>query len=152
MKLIPLTQDKFAKVDDEYYKDVIKLKWHFNNGYACHTYKENGKTKSISMHRYIAIPPQTFEVDHINGDKLDNRKSNLRIVTPAQNKWNTGKTKLNTSGFKGVTWNKQHGLWQVKIRHNNKRIHVGYFDDVINAGEAYTRAAKNLYGEYAFNY
>ena len=84
-------------------------------------------------------------IDHINGCKIDNRKSNLRIVTQQQNMWNIKKLPShNTSGIMGVSWQKNRRKWQVGLKLDGKRIHIGNFADINDAQEAYLKA-KNKY-------
>jgi HNH endonuclease len=88
-------------------------------------------------------------VDHINGDTLDNRRSNLRICTNRQNLLNRKKPSNNTSGFVGVHWNKQKNKWHTRINDRGHNYHVGYFDKPEFGALAYDWAASILYGEYA---
>lgn len=107
---------------------------------------------SLLEHRVIfAMKHGSFQVaqiDHINGNKTDNRPSNLREATSAQNLKNTGKPATNTSGFKGVSRFKQTGRWSAKARVDGKLHHIGYFDTPSEASEAYTRFAKVSHGQF----
>lgn len=91
------------------------------------------------------------EVDHINnnGPKDDNRICNLREATKSKNQFNRGRTKNNTSGFKGVQFKKDIGKYRARIKNNLKDIHLGYFSTPEEAYEAYKEAALRLHGEYA---
>lgn len=89
------------------------------------------------------------EIDHINGDGLDNRLCNLRLTDRRQNRCNSKKPVTNTSGYKGVSWCKRKKRWHVAIKRNYKNYNIGYFDDVHEAGAAYQRAALRLHGEFA---
>lgn len=100
------------------------------------------------LHRLIMTPAPGELVDHINGNKLDCRRSNLRIVTNAQNLWNRGITAHNTSGYKGVTYCSDTGRWRAEIRVNRKRIHLGRFDHPEEAAKAYDDAARKHHGRY----
>lgn len=88
-------------------------------------------------------------IDHINGDKSDNRISNLRDATQTQNHYNVGKKSSNKSGFKGVSWHVEGKKWDAKIRHNGRRIYLGLFDTPEEAHAAYVEAAKHLHGDFA---
>jgi len=111
-----------------------------------HGYIKNGRT---FLHRFIMNCPKDMIVDHINGDKLDNRKCNLRICTQAQNCCNSKKQKNNTSGYKGVCWHTTRKKWFSSIKYNKKNISLGYFNTPEEAYAAYCKAAKELHGEFA---
>ena len=88
-------------------------------------------------------------IDHINGDTSDNRLSNLREATNQQNQYNVTKLRCdNSTGYKGVSFNKRDNKFQAQIRINGKLIFLGYFDSAKKAGAAYERAAKNFHGEF----
>lgn len=97
--------------------------------------KENGKQSTLLLHRWLMNAPKGLQVDHINHDTLDNRRSNLRIVTHAQNRQNLkGAQRDNkSSGIRGVSWHKRNKKWQAKIKLKGKQQHLGYFDDVYEA-------------------
>jgi 5-methylcytosine-specific restriction endonuclease McrA len=101
------------------------------------------------MHRFLANVPDDMEVDHWDGNGLNNRKRNLRIVTHQQNGCNRGPQANNTSGYKGVSWNKRDGKYEAWIRVNDRKIHLGYFDDILDAAKAYNEAAARLHQEFA---
>jgi len=100
------------------------------------------------MHRQIIHVPEGYVIDHINGNGLDNRKANLRPATVAQNAWNS-KKRNPRSGYKGVCFDKDKGLWRAAIVCNRKRIHLGYFKDKTTAAKAYDKAAKKYHGQFA---
>lgn len=152
MKEIPLTKGYVAIVDDEDYELVNQWKWCYSpcgKGYATRAVQRNNKIKNIQMHRIIVNANRGEEVDHINGNSLDNRRSNLRICESKNNSWNTCSHKDGTSKYKGVFWNKQKNQWQVKICCNYKTYHVGFFDDEEEAAYSYDVVAKRFFGEYA---
>jgi len=135
MKKIKLTRGKLAIVDDEDFDFLNQWKWCFiSSGYAGRAERINKKRgKFILMHRLINKTPIGFETDHLNRNKLDNRRSNLKTVTMSQNKMNTGVQSNNTSGHKGVHWFKRDRKWQVYIKKDGKRIHLGYFSNIKSA-------------------
>lgn len=93
--------------------------------------------------------PIGLEVDHIDRNPMNNRIENLRLGTHAQNGYNLSISKKNTSGYKGVSFNRKKQLWEVSIFLNYKRIALGFFSDKNDAGKAYNEAAKKHYGEFA---
>ena len=156
VRKIRLTQDKQALVDDEDYERVNQYKWHYTNrGYAMNRGRRvNGKqTNSIYMHRLIMNPPNTLYVDHKNGDKLDNRKKNLRICTASQNQANRVLGKNSTNGYKGVyKVNRDTNIihpWRAAIKQNNRWIWLGNYSTVKQAALAYNKAAKKYKGSFA---
>lgn len=148
MKTIPLTQGKVTIVDDEDYSSLAQWKWCYSsNGYA---ERSSPRPKKILyMHRVITNTPKGMQTDHINGDRLDNRRSNLRVCSSAENRCNTGKMSTNKSGYKGVIWDKKSEKWMSRICFRGKQIYLGLFVDVIQAAEACDAAVKKLHGEFA---
>lgn len=157
-KEIPLTQGKVALVDDEYFDELSKYKWytlrdhHYNRFYAIrHEKKEDGIFTLINMHRQILNYPAEM-IDHVNHDGLDNRRSNIRVCTNSENQHNSNarkRNKNNTSGFRGVSWNTTAKRWRAAIKKNLKDIFLGYFSTAEEAGHAYDKKAKELFGEVA---
>jgi hypothetical protein len=153
MKLIELTKGKYTIVDDEDFEFLNQWKWcYLKGGYVVKSIKANGnKWINIYLHRAImGVLCPKLQVDHINGNKLDNRKENLRIVTNQQNNMNK-KPGLNfTSKYKGVYWNRDKNKWRSRVNVNGKAKHIGYFTSEIEAAKAYNKKAFELYGEYAW--
>ncbi len=152
MRLIPLTQGKFAIVDDEDYEELNKHKWHAHKEggtfYArCCVWRDH-RAMHLRMHRKILGALASQQCDHINGNGLDNRRSNLRICTHAENGWNR-KLQEGTSIFKGVDWVKAKCGWQARIMCNNVRHYLGVFGHEGDAARAYDTAARELFGEFA---
>ena len=117
MKEILLTQGKVAVVDDVDYEQLSRYKWQFDR-YAYRTIVlDNGKKRSIRMHRAIMQPPKGLVVDHINGDKLDNRRSNLRVVEYSVNSMNLhcGKRPNTSSKYYGVFWDNSKQKWRASL-------------------------------------
>ena len=137
---------KFALVNEDKFEELSRYNWHLNGqGYA----SSGIKGRIIRMHRFILNIPKETEVDHINHNRLDNRKENLRFATRSQNNWNRSLNKNNTSGYKGVSWNKKVGKWESRIRVFGKRFNLGFFGDVIGGATSYNEAAKKYFGEFA---
>jgi plasmid maintenance system killer protein len=135
MRTIPLTRGEEAIVDDEFYDMLSSIKWYFNGYYACNRSFPMGlkKKNTLWMHRIITECPDDKEVDHINGNKLDNRLANLRVVTHQENA-------MNLTRAKGYYWNKKDRKWQCSIFVRGKTTYIGNFDDENEARKAYLDA------------
>lgn len=158
MKKIPLTKGYVALVDDEDYERVAIHKWcaAFRSSkdggvkvYAKRSVrKPGGIQKSLYLHRTIMNAPDGIEVDHINGDPLDNQRSNMRMCTHAENLRNQRPQTGGTSKHRGVSWCKRDARWQVHIKVNGKRLYLGNFTDEDDAARAYDAAAVQHFGEF----
>lgn len=149
MKRIQLTQGKHAIVEDQDYPLVSQYKWIYSSkGYAITHNPQNNK-QWIWMHRLIMSTPKDLQTDHINGNKLDNRRSNLRICTSSQNRVNIIHPINSTSTFRGVSWNKEKNRWSSQIQVNNKRILIGRFNNERHAAIAYDLWARDIFGEFS---
>lgn len=147
MKKIPLTKGMFVKVDDRDYETLSQHKWLYDAGYA-KRHKRRPERGWIMMHRTLLEAPRGMFCDHINGDKLDNRRSNLRVCTNGQNMMNRGRQSNNSSGFRGVCWHRQRNKWRAYIKRNGKQIALGLFDSKEAAAQAYKEAAQKLFKEF----
>lgn len=139
-------------VDDSDLERLSDHIWHLSSeGYAQTNELNNGRQRTIKMHRFILglSRGDGVIVDHINGIKTDNRRFNLRICSLTGNARNCKKRKDNTTGYKGVTFKKKTCRFAAQIRIRKKTIHLGYFDTAENAHSAYCAAAVKLYGEFA---
>lgn len=139
MKLIELTGNKFTKVDDEDYEWLADYaKWSFDRyAYCTRKIGESKKKRSIRMHRLIMKPPKGMVVDHINGDKLDNRKSNLRITTYSLNIMNRHKFYKTSNPFRGVYWDKSRNKWMALGCVNYRKFNLGRFNTPEEAAIAF---------------
>lgn len=151
MKLIPLTRGKFAKVDDDDFEYLNQWKWYCDRkGYACRAGGIEIKRNTIRMHREIIKTPKGMLTDHIDRDRLNNCKSNLRICLFSGNSANTGLTKNNTTGYKGIAFmGGKVNKWKARIKFNCKLYHIGCFKTKEEAAMAYDKKAKELFGEFA---
>jgi hypothetical protein len=142
-------EGKFSLLDNVDFDRLSARKWYVDRkGYVrqSHTGKK--------LHRLVLDAPPDKQVDHINGDKLDNRRANLRLCTNTENQWNRAKLKRNTSGYQGAMLIKSYQAkgwkcWQSVISHNGKKISLGYYATAQEAGAAYNKAAVSLRGEFA---
>jgi len=153
-KLIQLTQGKFAIVDECDFERVNQFKWcAHSDGTNWYAIKRNyiGDDSVIeSMHKFIiGCILDGLEVDHANGNSLDNSSTNLRPCTHAENGRNLRCRIGCSSIYKGVSWNKEASKWSAIIVKNYKRIHREYFDSEIDAAKQYDIWAKELFGEFA---
>jgi hypothetical protein len=149
---IPLTQGRFALINDEDALKVLPYKWRvIQNRYVVGRLGGSSKNHEVRLHRLIMDAPTNMDVDHKNHDGFDNQKSNLRICTTSQNLANQRpqKRKL-TSKYKGVSWGSQRKKWQAAIKQFGKKIFIGRFDDEKKAAKAYNDMAMKLFGEFAY--
>lgn len=141
-KNIVLKNGLLAIVDDEDYDFLSQWKWHTDTwGYPV------SGDKNVKMHRRVLNKIDGFEIDHINRNKLDNRKENLRYVTRSQNQMNTEKTKRNKTGYKGVSMDS--GKYRATIGVNGKTVHSKRFDTAEQAAKEYDSMAKRFFGRFA---
>lgn len=152
--LVPLTRGLLAVIDSQDVHLVEKKNWHASKQRNTFYAKANvtlpgGKRALISMHRALMGFPD-MEVDHKDGDGLNNRRqSNLRLATRPQNMQNRGAQKNNTSGFKGVWYQKKADKWYAAIRFHGSRKYLGPFKSAELASEAYLAEAKARHGDFA---
>ncbi len=151
VKKVPLTKGRFALVDDDDYDFLTQRKWKVDR--AGYVLREQSKTidgkrhyKCFLMHRVVNQTPAGLETDHINGDKFDNRKENLRTVTPHQNQANSPK-KGKHNKYKGV--HKRGDKFSAQIVKDRKCHYLGLFSNETDAAIRYNAAAIELFGVYA---
>jgi len=146
MKNIELANGKIAQVDDDDYAYLSAFKWsQAGGGYA----RTAVAGKSYYMHKVVMMCSSDDMVDHIDGNKLNNQKSNLRKCTQLENTRNRKLDKRNKSGYKGVTWYPRDEKWRASISVSGKVKWLGLFSDPKEAAMAYDLAAVKLYGEFA---
>jgi hypothetical protein len=149
MKTIELTQGQIALIDDNMYDRLSYFSWYalkvkrkLRVAYYVRTnFKINGILTSLSMHQLIMGMPSNTEIDHADGNGLNNQISNLRLCTHIQNSRNRRKLPNLTSKYKGVSFHSQTNRWVSHIRINKKLVHLGYFKSEKNAAIAYNNAA-----------
>lgn len=147
LKTINLTKGKQAIVDSEDYEMLIQFNWHYNTeGYAMRTVNHSGK---LSMHRQLMGDKQGHVIDHVDGNGLNNSRTNLRHATHKENMRNRKLQTNNTSGFKGVYWKPIKQKWEAAIRISNQYKYLGAFISKVEAARAYNRAAIEHYGIFA---
>lgn len=139
MKTIQLSQNKQALVDDEDFEELNQSRWFINGSYA-YRHASNHR-QLIAMHRQIMNCPQGFEVDHLNHDKLDNRKNNLKVCTKQENLLNKSLYKNNKTGVSGIYWLDSIKKYQVRFWIRKIEYYLGCFDSLGDAIEAKQRAS-----------
>lgn len=154
---LELTPRIVALIDPEDFDAVSAFKWRFvrirGHNYAVQMGPHAAGTPAVPLHRFIVslmgLDATGMDVDHINGDGLDNRRANLRVVTHAENLRNRGKQANNKSGYKGVHWHSRKERWVASIRAEGKNKWLGSFKSPQEAALAYDRAARLYHGEFA---
>lgn len=155
MKLIPLTNSSLSAIVDDDFDFFFKENWCELKGFAARSEylgKINGKYKNsiIFMHRKIINAPKGLQVDHINHNKLDNRKSNLRLCSNQENSRNMRGKKKRSGQFKGVSWDSENSKWRARIRTADGNKNIGRYLCEIAAARAYDDAARLYFGEFAY--
>lgn len=141
----------FVTIDDRDYSLISQYNWYYNpEGYAMTRKTIDGKRTTIWMHRLIMGAQPGQKIDHRDGNGLNNQRSNLRFATAAENMQNRRKQqKAATSKYKGVYWFRPGGKWIARIYFNRKNIHLGLFENEMEAAQAYDTKARELYGDFA---
>ncbi len=145
VRWIPLGDGSYAYVDAADYEWLRQWKWHAYNGYAA----RYEKGKWVLMHRQIMQPPKGMVTDHIDGNKANNCRFNLRVCTHQENMHNNRKHSNSSSRFKGVGYLKHYRKWYARVWFMGKWVWLGYFTEEVEAARAYDRKAVELFGEYA---
>ncbi len=143
--IVPITQGKRCLIDAADWPLVGHLKWIHWGRYAARANPDGTRT---IMHRVLAETPPGMQTDHINRNKLDNRRSNLRNCSASQNQANRV-CRAKSSGFMGVTWDKSRNLWKAHIEHGRHHKNLGHYPTAEEAARVRDRAAVFIYGEFA---
>ena len=138
--------DKYALIDDEDYELIRPYQWRYHPKKNYAMTKIDGRT--VLMHRLIMDAPDGIQVDHINHDRMDNTRNNLRLCTNAQNQYNTKPQKDRESKYKGVT-RTPSGKWQARIGYEGTQYYLGSYNTEEQAALVYNNAALKLHVEFA---
>lgn len=145
---VPLTKDQLSLIDSADVPALCEMNWcavwnsHTKSFYA----KSSIGGCGVRLHRYLLSPPDGYTVDHKSGNTLDNRRSNLRLATHAQQAYNRKIRSDNKSGVKGVCL--FNGKWRANIKVGGKTIDLGSHDSIDDAGKAYANAASHHFGDF----
>jgi len=137
-----------VEIDDEDWSKVQRYTWHvtYHHNKKVKAVTTNIKGKSVKLHKFLTGFSLT---DHIDNNPLNNKKSNLRECSQKENTRNFSLSRRNTTGYKGVHWDKNRNKYQAYIQQDGKRKHLGRFENIIDAAQAYNKAALKYYGEFA---
>jgi hypothetical protein len=157
LKSIPLTNGWAAFVDDEDYERLATMAWYarqeshttYVSGYAPSSGYGKGDYSRVLLHAFLMSPPSGLEVDHIDGDGLNNQRGNLRIVTHQQNMLNRRMQRNNRSGFRGVHFLSRTQTWRVGLKINGTLIHRYGFVTPEEAAHTYDELARHYHGAFA---
>lgn len=146
---VPMTQGMYFLIDPIDEKTILRHKWRAhkspNNFYAVTTISRK-PTKMIYAHNLIML---SKGIDHIDGDGLNNSRSNLRKCTQSENIANSRKFVKSSSQFKGVDFDKSRKKWRARIVKNRKEFHLGYFKSEEDAAKAYDKKAVDFFGNFS---
>lgn len=154
MASIPLSKDKTTILDDEDFMSIADRAWHFCGGYARTTVvdkeSQSFRTKAVYLHRFLIglSEDDPRHIDHINGDRLDNRRENLRVCEPFQNSMNALASTKSKTGVRGVCFDRQRGKWVATLMVKGKKIFKKRFDSFSDAVAAREAVEISAYGEY----
>lgn len=147
--VIQLTQGKKSICDARFYCLVSRFNWYAHKNHRDNWYAvTNHKGRHLPLQRLILGAKSGLEIDHINGDGLDNRVANLRKCFHDENTRNTRLRCDNTSGYKGVSFDVTKGLWAARIHYKNKKYNLGTYKNKDEAARAYKKAAIELHGKF----
>lgn len=150
MKLIALTRGLFAKVDDSDFEELSKKRWKAIKAKVGYYAARTSGEKTIYMHRAVAEASGKKDIDHRDGDKLNNQRYNLRSATRQENKQGFSSKKRGASSiYRGVSFHRRSGVWHAMIRYCGVNTYLGSFRSEKNAALAYDFAARLHFGEFA---
>lgn len=152
MAIIYTSNGKSFVIDAEDLQMVLSISWNIGKTGYVSGHLPNGGRKNVKLHRFImGVTDRQICVDHINHDKSDNRKSNLRVCTYSQNNMNRYTGSSNSSGSTGVCWDNQHQRWRAFIGVNDRNICLGFYKSFDEAKAARKRGEDKYFGEYSFD-
>jgi hypothetical protein len=149
---IPLTKGREAVIDAADVPLIEGFNWYAKSSahtiYAARNVYGSGSQVTVRMHRLLTSADAGLDVDHIDGDGLNNRRSNLRVVRRHENSQNQRLRSDSTTRLKGVCWHKRAGMWYAQIQAQKRKVSLGYFGCPTAAHFAYIKASRDLHGEF----
>lgn len=144
-------RQQFTLIDRDDFERVVRSNWSWRDGYAVATTNKFLARHHMRLHAFVIKAQPGEIIDHISGDRLDNRKQNLRIVTAGENAKNARRPTFpgKTSRFKGVSWSRHDGMWLAQIKSDGVQSRLGLYGDEADAARAYDEAALRLHKEFA---
>lgn len=152
IKIFLANSDKYTVIDKEDYFKIKDYYWRvsFNGKYVYTVIMKKGKSKHMLLHRLLTDFKYAI-VDHKDGDRLNNRKTNLREATLLENRSNSKKFRNNKSGYKGVSWSSRDNKWRGSLTYQGKQYHLGLSNDPEELSKKYNELEKELHGEFAYS-
>lgn len=152
MKSIPLPCGREVLVDDADYNSLSRYRWWYSGkGYARRTERNATGRTTFYMHRELMQCPDHLQVDHVNGNGLDNRRKNLRICTRSQNGSHRTHVPYGVSGYLGIAWRRDRSKWQATITVDHRTVYLGIFVDLCEAVRIRDEASSRMCGVFAAN-
>jgi hypothetical protein len=146
--MILLINGSEVQIDDEDFPEISKYRWRISKSNKTKTYIKGGPCSAIYMHRFIMQANDGFDVDHIDGDTFNNKRSNLRICIHSDNLCNSRRRSDNKSGHRGIGYDKKGDRWVAETTYRGSRIRIGRYKTKEEAVAKYEEYARELFGVF----